>query len=111
MPSIRSSEEEAATWFAKLSRRHVTLEDVKAFGMWRAAAANDAAYRMIEREGLRTRGRFVVLPDPQGFSVIDTWLREPATFANAQHTGVARADAEDICDLLNRRTVRGGARN
>jgi hypothetical protein len=48
-------------------------------------------------------------PDPRGFSVIDTWTGEPATFANTQPTGISKADADDLCDLLNRPAADAGA--
>ena len=67
--------------------------------------ANDAAYQLVEREAMRSRGRFVIAPDPHGFGVIDTWTSEPATFANVQQMGISEDDAEDIREILNRRTT------
>jgi hypothetical protein len=98
----RDPKTEAAAWFERLGHP-ITTDDLRAFCNWREDPAHDAAYRAVERDGMRLRGRFVAIPDPRGFSVIDTWTGDPATFANARYTGIAKQDADDICELLNRR--------
>jgi hypothetical protein len=105
----RDPKTEAAAWFERLGHP-VTTADLRAFWSWRDDPVHDAAYRRVEREGMRSRGRFVVAPDPHGFSVIDTWTGEPAAFAKAEQTGIAEQDADDICELLNRRAADGDAR-
>lgn len=104
MRGPRDPKTEAAAWFERLGHA-VTTGDLREFWSWREDPAHDAAYRDVEREGLRLRGRFVAIPDPRGFSVIDTWTGDPAAFANTQPTGISKVDAEDLCDLLNRRAV------
>jgi hypothetical protein len=103
----RDPKTEAAAWFERLGHP-VTTADLREFACWRDDPTNDAAYQAVEREGLRLRGRFLAIPDPAGFSVIDSWTGEPATFANAQHTGISKEDAGDLCDLLNRRAADAG---
>lgn len=40
--------QEAATWFARLSQRRVSAEDVRAFSIWRRDTRNAAAYDRVE---------------------------------------------------------------
>ena len=67
--------------------------------------------RCVQSNVIMTQ-RFVVRPDPQGFSVIDIWTGEPAVLAMAPQTGLAEVDAKHTSDLFNRfarngdRTVR-----
>jgi hypothetical protein len=49
--------------------------------------------------------RFVLRPDPAGFSVIDTWSGEPAMIAQAAQTGLSEIDARHTATLLNQRQV------
>ncbi|WP_293382520.1 FecR/PupR family sigma factor regulator [Phenylobacterium sp.] len=109
MRKVRDPKAEALAWFARLGHA-ITTDDLRQFSSWRDDPAHDAAYREVEREGLRLRGRFVVTPDPQGYSVIDSWTGEPATFANAQLIGINVADADDVREILNRRTFDSGGR-
>jgi hypothetical protein len=104
MRRSRDPKTEAAAWFERLGHP-VTTADLRAFASWRDDPTNDAAYRVVEREGMRLRGRFLAVPDPAGFGVIDSWTGERAIFANAQHTGISKENAGDLCDLLNRRAA------
>jgi hypothetical protein len=97
---------EAAAWIAKLSRPRITTAELHEFSVWRADPANDAAYRAVEQTVRRRDGRFVVQPDPTGFSVIDTWTGDPAVFAAIPQAGISEEDARDIAELLNRRAIR-----
>lgn len=95
--------DEAKAWFASLSRKSITTNELDEFFDWRRDPVNASAYRAIERTRARTRGRFVVQPDPGGFCVIDTWTGEPAVFARAPQVGVTEEDARDVAEVLNRR--------
>ncbi len=54
--------------------------------------------------------RYVIRPDPAGFSVVDLWAGEPAMVAMARQSGLPQTDAEHIADLLNQRAAaEGGA--
>lgn len=103
MTRPRNPKAEAAAWFERLGHRQITTAELHEFWTWRDDPANKAAYRAVEKAGMRLRGRFVPIPDPHGFSVIETWTGEPATFANVRPRGVSQEDADYICDVLNRR--------
>lgn len=103
MTSLRDPKLEASAWFERLGRLPITTAELREFWTWRGDPVNRAAYQVVEKAGLRTRGRFVALPDPRGCSVIDTHTGEPATFANTPVVGVSQEDADDICEILNRR--------
>jgi type IV secretion system protein VirB5 len=45
---------------------------------------------------------------PNARAVLDAWTGEPATFANTQPSGISKSDADDLCDLLNRRAADAG---
>lgn len=76
------------------------------FFAWRRDPANLAAYEAESRTRRRRESRFVTFPDPFGHSVIDTWIGEPATFADRPLTGISEQDAEDAAEVLNRRALR-----
>jgi hypothetical protein len=101
------AEREAKSWWDKLGQKRVTTADVWAFGAWRDDPANDAAYSKLETETPRRGGRYAVLPSPGGFSVIDTFTGEPATFARAEQKGISVEDANGIADILNLRHFSG----
>lgn len=44
-----AADREAAAWHARLGTRSISLDAVQEFHTWRAAPANDAAYRRIEK--------------------------------------------------------------
>jgi len=96
---------QAAAWFARLSQTSLTTPELRGFSAWRRAPRNRAAYAAIESEWERTRGRFKVRPDALGFTVFDSRIDEPATFAKASIAGVDEQDAVDIARLLNRRSL------
>jgi hypothetical protein len=53
--------------------------------------------------------RFVLRPDPAGFSVVDLWSGEPAVIAMTAQSGLSELDADHTAELLNRRqTAQGG---
>lgn len=52
--------------------------------------------------------RYVIRPDPAGFSVVDLWAGEPAMVAMARQAGLPQTDAEHIADLLNQRAAADG---
>ena len=97
---------EAAAWFATLSRLPISTAELWDFHAWRRQPTNRAAYLEVERAELRRRSRFAPQPDPEGFSVIDKLTGEPATFAKARYAGISEEDADAICDVLNRRSLR-----
>jgi ferric-dicitrate binding protein FerR (iron transport regulator) len=76
--------QEAAAWFATLSRLPISRAELWDFQAWRRKPANKAAYLEVERAELRRRSRFAPQPDPERFSVIDRLTGEPATFAHVQ---------------------------
>jgi ferric-dicitrate binding protein FerR (iron transport regulator) len=94
---------QAATWLARLGQKRVSTADIHDFFEWRRGAANDAAYRAIERNWEMTRGRFQAQADAIGFSVIDGRTGEVAQFANASIAGVSEDDALEVVRVLNRR--------
>ena len=49
--------------------------------------------------------RYVIRPDPAGFSVVDLWAGEPAMVAMARQAGLSLTDAEHIAALLNQRAA------
>jgi hypothetical protein len=101
------AEREAKSWWEKLGQRSITTAEVRAFAAWRDDPANDAAYSKLEAETPRTGGRYAVLPSPGGFSVIDTFTGEPASFATARQVGISVEDANEIADVLNLRHAKG----
>jgi hypothetical protein len=109
MEATKQAMREAKAWFARLGKS-ITTAELYEFNGWRREPANDAAYSVIEKEWMRSRGRFVMLPAASGFDVIDSWTGEPATFANAEMSGVSEEDADAVVELLNTRTRRRSAR-
>lgn len=105
------AEREAKAWWDKLGQSTITTTEVWAFARWRDDPANDAAYSKIEAQTPRTGGRYAVLPSPGGFSVIDTFTGEPATFGMAHQAAISVEDANEIADILNRRYFEGGGQN
>ena len=47
--------------------------------------------------------RYVIRPDPTGFSIIDIWVGEPAVVAATPQVGLPQTDADHIAQLLNQR--------
>lgn len=45
--------------------------------------------------------RYVVRPDSEGFTVVDTWTGEVAVIAMARQSRLPREDAEHVASLLN----------
>lgn len=103
------ADQEVKSWWDKLGQRSITTAEVRAFAARRDDPANDAAYSKLEAETPRSGRRYAVLPSPGGFSVIDTFTGEPATFAKARHTGVSVEDANEITDIFNRRHLAGAS--
>lgn len=100
---------EAKFWWERLGRMPITTAEIWDFARWRDDPACDAAFTRLEDQTPNTRGRFVVLPSPGGFSVIDTLTGEPAIFAKAQQTDISVEDANGIADILNLRNFRAEA--
>jgi hypothetical protein len=46
--------------------------------------------------------RYVIRPDPEGFTITDIWTGQPAVLATLPQTGLSQADADHTADLLNR---------
>jgi hypothetical protein len=51
--------------------------------------------------------RCATRPDHEGFSVFDVWTGEVAVIATLPQTEMSREDAEQLADLLNRRSRQG----
>lgn len=97
---ISKAETEARDWFERLSRTSITTTEVYAFHDWRDKEANDAAYTKLERETPQNWGRFLVQPSANGFAVVNSGTREPATFANTAMIDLDVEDANDVARLL-----------
>jgi hypothetical protein len=109
MEATKQAMHEAKAWLARLGKS-ITTAELYEFNSWRREPANEAAYSVVEKEWTRSRGRFVMLPAGSGFDVIDSWTGEPATFANAEMSGVSEEDADAVVELLNRRARRRSTR-
>jgi len=101
--------DQAAAWCAKLSRTSIDNDELRAFFAWRRDPRNAAAFATAAKARRRQTERFVVEPDPGGFSVIDVWTGEPADFANRSQAGISEDDADAIAEILNRRALSGRA--
>ncbi|HEY3949608.1 hypothetical protein [Phenylobacterium sp.] len=51
--------------------------------------------------------RYIVRPDPSGFSVVDLWTGERAVIASVTQSELSRQDAEHTAEMLNKRARRG----
>jgi hypothetical protein len=109
MEAKKQAMQEAKAWLVRLGKS-ITTAELYEFNGWRREPANDAAYSVVEKEWMRSRGRFVMLPGSSGFDVIDSWTGEPATFANAPMSGLSEEDADAVVELLNTRTRRKSTR-
>jgi hypothetical protein len=97
--------DEAAAWVARLSQPSIDNDALRAFFAWRRDAANRAAFDAASKARRRASERFLVEPDPFGFTVMDIKTAEPAVFANRPQAGISEADAEAIAEVLNRRAL------
>lgn len=104
-----SAQDEATAWCARLSQTSIGNDDLRAFFAWRRDPGNVAAFNAAAKARRRQTERFLVEPDPFGFSVIDVWTGEPAEFATRPQSGISEADAEAIAEVLNRRALSGCA--
>jgi len=50
--------------------------------------------------------RYLLRPDPNGFSVYDVWTGQIAEIAQAPQRGLSREDAEHTTAMLNQRAER-----
>lgn len=73
-PGPAQAREEAAAWFARLSRVAVSSETLREFRAWRARPGNQQAYEAVER-AWRTAGG--VSQDPQIRAATEAALRSP----------------------------------
>ena len=105
----RSAQDEATAWCAKLSQTSIGNDELRAFFAWRRDPGNVAAFNAAAKARRRQTERFLVEPDPFGFSVIDIWTGEPAEFATRPQSGISEADAAAIAEVLNRRALSGRA--
>ena len=48
--------------------------------------------------------RYIIRPDPRGFSVVDLTLGAPVVVGAEAQSGLSRADAEHMAGLLNHAT-------
>ena len=103
MASARDPKAEARAWWTRLGQQQITTADVRAFAAWRDDPCNDAAYTALETGDRRTAGRFVMLRDAGGWSVIDTVTGVPAEVLERPVCGVSEQDAEAVADILNAR--------
>jgi len=110
MEATKQAMHEAKAWLQRLGKTSITTAELYEFTDWRRDPANDAAYSAVEKDWMRSRGRFVMLPASSGFDVIDSWTGEPATFANAPMSGLLEEDADAVVELLNTRTRRKSTR-
>jgi hypothetical protein len=110
MEVTKQAMHEAKAWLQRLGKKSITTAELYEFTGWRDDPANDAAYSVVEKDWMRSRGRFVMLPASSGFDVIDSWTGEPATFANAPMSGLSEEDADAVVELLNTRTRRRSTR-
>lgn len=108
MEAKKQAMQEAKAWLARLGKS-ITTAELYEFNDWRREPVNDAAYSVVEKQWMRSRGRFVMLPASSGFDVIDSWTGEPATFANAEMSGVSEEDADALVDFLNTRVRRASS--
>ncbi len=51
--------------------------------------------------------RYAIRPDEAGWTVVDRWLDEPASFDGRRQTGLPFPRAEMLAGLLNWRAERG----
>ena len=58
----------------------------------------------------RKADRFVLRPDPSGWTVFEVWTGKPAEIAGAPQRGLSDVDADHMVKLLNRR-ARGSDRS
>jgi DNA-directed RNA polymerase specialized sigma24 family protein len=100
-----SAQDEATTWCARLSQPSIGADDIHAFFAWRRKPANRAAFDAAAKARRRQTDRYLVEPDPFGFSVIDVRTGQPAEFATRAQAGISEADAEVIAEVLNRRAL------
>jgi len=105
----RSPQDEAAGWIARLTRPSIDNDALRDVFAWRRKPANKAAYEAASKARRRQTERFHVEPGAGGFSVIDVWTGDPATFANRAQTAISEEDAEAIAEILNRRALRDEA--
>ncbi len=55
----------------------------------------------------RKKDRFVLRPDPSGWTIVEVWTGQPAVMAGAPQIGLSEADAKHTAGLLNKGARRG----
>lgn len=56
-PPVPAQLAEASEWFARLTKRHVSAQDLQAFQVWRRTPLNAAAYAEVEQSSIRSQER------------------------------------------------------